>query len=63
MPDKSKSHARPRKAVITVNYHYTSAGRRSKLRNDIARSVLNAIVRRLERHGSLVVDEVEIKEL
>jgi len=59
---KTKTNARQRQAVITINYHYTSAGRRPGLRKDIAHSVMRAIVRRLERHGSITVDSVHITE-
>lgn len=59
---EKKSSARQRSIVIAVKYHYTSAGRRPQLRTDIARSVLNAVVRRLERHGTITVDSIDIKE-
>lgn len=57
-----KSTARARKIVITVNYHYTRAGRRPKLRADIVRSVTMGIVRRLQRHGAIQVDAITIEE-
>lgn len=60
--NKSKTTARQREVNIKIRYHYTSAGRRPGLRKDISKSMIAAIVRRLERHGSLVVDEVEIEE-
>lgn len=57
-----KSKAQPRKVVITINYHYVVRGRRVGLRKDIADSLLRGIIRRLERKGLIVVDEVAIKE-
>lgn len=60
---QKKSTARSRKIVITVNYHYTRAGRRPKLRSDIVRSLTMGVVRRLQRHGAIEVDAVKIEEL
>lgn len=57
-----KTNHRPRKIVITVNYHYTGPGRRAGLRKDIAERVLASIIRRMERSGILVVDSVSVKE-
>ena len=62
METKPKTSARQREVTIKIKYHYTSAGRRPGLRKDISKSVIAAIVRRLERHGALVVDEVRIEE-
>lgn len=60
---KPATTARPRKIVITVNYHYNGPGRRVNLRSDIAKSVQSSVVRRLQKHGALVVDSVNIKDM
>lgn len=59
---ESKKTYKPRKAVITVRYHYTGPGRRAGLRNDIKIAVMSAVARRLYKHGSLVVDSIEMKD-
>ena len=59
---KPKTTAKQREFVIRVKYHYTSAGRRPKLRSDISGAVLRAVTRRLERVGYIVVDAVDIIE-
>ena len=54
---------RPRKVIITINYHYTAPGRRVGLRADIAEAVKATIVRRIMRSGIISVDSVEVREV
>lgn len=60
MPTKTRSQQRT--ATIRIKYHFTSAGRRPGLRPDVAGAVMRAVVRRLERKGPIVVDDIEIVE-
>lgn len=62
MSSGRKTNAKPRRVLIVIDYHYETPGRRSGIRKDISKSVVNAVVRRLRRHGALVVDHVEIHE-